>query len=297
MTSMNYIVVTGGAGFIGSNLIDYLLKKTKYNIISYDNYFTGTKKNHIKNIRVRYIKGDTKVFSKKFRNYKNKIKVIFHFAEFSRIAQSFENFNSCVESNIYGTMSVVNFCLENKIKIIYSATSASLGNKGLDQNLSPYAFSKSFNMNLIMNYNEWFKLNYEIIYFYNVYGPRQIKDNNMAAVVGIFENCYEKGQPMPVVKPGSQTRKFTHVKDTVKICYQAWKKNLNRHYSISSQKEFSIFKLAKNFGGEIKMVPARRGERFKSSIIDEVRNKKIYNLKSNINLENYIDNFKKKVSK
>lgn len=290
---MKYIVVTGGAGFIGSNLIEYLLTKSNLSIISYDNYSTGTKKNHIKNNRVKYIKGDTKFFSKKIHKFKNDIKVVFHFAEFSRIAQSFEKIQSCVNSNIYGTMNVVNFCKKNKIKIIYSATSASLGNNGLDQNLSPYSFTKSFNMNLIMNYNEWFGLQYEIVYFYNVYGPKQIKTSSMATVIGIFENCIAKNKIIPVVRPGTQTRKFTHIFDTVKACHNAWMKNLNRHYSISSNKEISILNLAKYFGGKFKMIPNRRGERFKSSIVNKVRNKKVYNLKSNIDLKKYIDNFKR----
>ena len=122
----NIIIVTGGAGFIGSNLIELLLKKTSDRIISLDNYSAGTNKNHIRNSRVNYIKGDTIDFFKHFNKIKKKIKVIFHFAEFSRIFQSFENVKKCLNSNISGTQEVIKFCLENNIKIIYSATSASL---------------------------------------------------------------------------------------------------------------------------------------------------------------------------
>ena len=142
----NVLVVTGGAGFVGSNLIELLLKKTKYKIISLDNYFTGSVKNHIKDSRVRYIKGDTKNISEIFKKNKKKIKSIFHFGEFSRIYQSFEFFDQCFQFNTIGTNKVFKFCLSNKIKLIYSATSASLGNKGKDRNLSPYAFSKSENL-------------------------------------------------------------------------------------------------------------------------------------------------------
>ncbi len=245
---MNYLIVTGGAGFIGSNLIELLLKKTRLKIISIDNYSTGSKLNHIKNKRVKYIKGNTINFEKILKKNKiRNIKAIFHFAEFSRIYQSFKNINSCFNSNITGTNQVIKFCLKNKIKIIYSATSASLGKNGDDQNLSPYAFTKSTNMNLIMNLNEWFNLSYEIIYFYNVYGPRQILSSNMAAVIGIFEECYKKNQPLPVVLPGTQTRSFTHVHDTVNICYEAWKQNKNSHYSISSKKSYSINQVAHFF--------------------------------------------------
>ena len=292
---MKYIIVTGGAGFIGSNLINSLSKIRNNKIISIDNYFTGSKKNHIKRNNVKYINGDTKNISKILKNLKKKIKVIFHFAEFSRIAQSFANRNVCFKSNIIGSYEVINFCLQNKIKLIYSATSASLGNNGLDQNLSPYAYTKSTNMNLIMNLNEWFGLKYEIIYFYNVYGPNQIYNTSMAAVVGIFEQCFKSNKTLPVVKPGSQSRKFTHVQDTVDACILAWKKNKNCHYSISNNKTISILSLAKLFSKKIKMIPERRGERFKSSTINRIRDKKIINLIGKTSLKNYVKEIKKKI--
>ena len=292
---MKYIIVTGGAGFIGSNLINSLSKIRNNKIISIDNYFTGSKKNHIKRNNVKYINGDTKNISKILKNLKKKIKVIFHFAEFSRIAQSFDNRNVCFQSNIIGSYEVINFCLQNKIKLIYSATSASLGNNGLDQNLSPYAYTKSTNMNLIMNLNEWFGLRYEIIYFYNVYGPNQIYNTSMAAVVGIFEQCFKSNKTLPVVKPGSQSRKFTHVQDTVDACILAWKKNKNCHYSISNNKTISILSLAKLFSKKIKMIPERRGERFKSSTINRIRDKKIINLIGKTSLKNYVKEIKKKI--
>jgi len=295
---MKYIVITGGAGFIGSNLIELLLKKTKLKILSIDNYSSGNKKNHINNKRVRYIKGNTKNISSILKNYNKKIDVIFHFGEFSRIAQSFKNFNVCLDSNIEGTNNVIKFCLKYKIKIIYSATSASLGNNQTDQHLSPYAFTKSYNMNLIMNLNQWFNFKYEIIYFYNVYGRRHItKNNNMAAVVGIFENSYIQKKPLPVVRPGSQSRKFTNVMDTVKTCYYAYKKNKNSHYSISSNKHYRIKDLAKLFSKNIRFVPTRRGERFESKLTNRIRGKKVINLKSYMSMEKYVKDFKKKIDK
>ncbi len=290
---MKYIIVTGGAGFIGASLIEYLINKTNKKIISIDNYSTGTKKNHIKNLRIKYINSHTKNISKILKGYKNNIDVIFHFAEFSRIAQSFEKIENCFSSNIYGTSEVINFCLKNKIKIIYSATSASLGNNEKDQHLSPYAFSKSHNMNLIMNLNQWFDLKYEIIYFYNVYGERQILSSNMAAVVGVFEHCIKNKKPLPVVSPGIQSRRFTHVNDTVKTCVNAYLKNKNRHYSISSNKSYRIIDLARLFSNKIKYIPERKGERFESKIIKEIRGRKIYNISSNISIEKYIKLFKK----
>ena len=290
---MKYIVVTGGAGFIGSNLINSLTAyDKKLKIISIDNYFTGIKKNHIKNKNVKYLRGDTRNISQILSKYKKHIKVIFHFAEFSRIAQSFDNLEKCFNSNIIGSYEVIQFCLKNKIKIIYSATSASLGNAGKDQNLSPYAFSKSNNMNLIMNLHEWFGLKFEIIYFYNVYGPKQIYNSSMAAVLGVFESNYRQKKPLPVVKPGSQTRKFTHVKDTVDACIYAWKKNKNKHYSISNKRSYSILELAKLFSNNIKIIPERRGERFKSSEVKKIRNYKIINLIGKTSLNNYIKEIK-----
>ena len=289
----NIIIVTGGAGFIGSNLIELLLRKTSDRIISIDNYSVGTKKNHIKNSRVNYLNGSTLDFFKHFNKIKKKIKAIFHFAEFSRIFQSFENIKDCFSSNISGSQEVIKFCLENNIKIIYSATSASLGNNQEDQHLSPYAYSKSVNMNLIMNLNKWYDLRYEIIYFYNVYGPRQITNSKMSAVISIFCEQYLNNNSLTVVLPGTQIRRFTHVKDTVEVCFMAWKRDKNTHYSIASSKPYSIIKVAKLFSNNIKYIKKRRGERFKSTIMTTIRDKKIINLVGKRTLKDYIDDFKR----
>ncbi len=187
----NLIVITGGAGFVGSNLVSLLLKKTKYKIISIDNYSSGSKRNHIRNSRVKYLNSHTKNIENLLKQPK-KIHSIFHFGEFARIYQSFLQMDKCLESNSIGTNAVFNYCLSNKIKLIYSATSASLGNKGKDKNLSPYAFTKAKNLELLENLKKWFKFKFEIIYFYNVYGPRQITKGNMSTVIGIFEDCYKK---------------------------------------------------------------------------------------------------------
>ena len=288
----NIIVITGGAGFVGTNLISFLLKNTKYKILSIDNYSSGLKINHIKNKKVKYIKGNTKNISTLLNSKKNKINAIFHFGEFSRIYQSFLKMGECIDSNTVGSHAVFNFCLNNKIKLIYSATSASLGNKGRDKDLSPYAFTKSINLELLENLKRWFKMKYEIIYFYNVYGPKQISKGNMATVIGIFENAYKNKKPLPVVRPGTQSRKFTHISDTVKVCYDAWKKNKCRHYSISSKKDYSILEVAKLFGSKIKLLPARDGERYASALTNMNLSNKVYKNFGRISLKTYIEKFK-----
>ena len=284
------ILITGGAGFVGTNLIRYLLKKTSYKIISIDNYSSGLKKNHVRNTRVKYIKGDTRNISKLIKKPKQ-IKTVFHFGEFSRIYQSFLNMNECIESNTVGSNSIFNFCLKNKIKLIYSATSASLGNKGNDKNLSPYAFSKAKNLELLENLKKWFNFKYEIIYFYNVYGPNQICKGHMSTVIGIFEDHYKNNKALPVVKPGTQSRRFTHIDDTVEICYLAWKKNLCRHYSISNKKTYSIIDVAKLFDTKIKYLPKRAGERYDSALKNKNLSNKIYKYFGKLSLKKYIQDF------
>ena len=286
----NIIVVTGGTGFVGSNLINLLLKKTKYKIISIDNYSSGSRKNHIRNFRVKYIKSHTKNISSVLTKPKN-IHAIFHFGEFARIYQSFLQMGKCLDSNSIGTNAVFNYCLMNRIKLIYSATSASLGNKGKDKNLSPYAFTKAKNLELLENLKKWFKFKYEIVYFYNVYGSQQIAKGSMATVIGIFADCYKKKKPLPVVKPGTQSRRFTHIDDTVNICYQAWKKNLCRHYSISHKKSYTILEVANLFKRKIKFLPKRAGERYASELTNMNLSNRVYKYFGKKQLKDYVREF------
>ena len=287
----NIIIVTGGSGFVGSNLISFLIKKTNYKIISIDNYSSGNKKNEIKNKKIKYINGNTKNISSILNKYKKIINSLFHFGEFSRIYQSFLKFNQCIESNSIGTHEVFNFCLKNKIKLIYSATSASLGNKGKDKDLSPYAFSKAKNLELLENLNKWFNMRFEIIYFYNVYGPKQISKGEMATVIGIFEDHYKKKMSLPVVKPGTQSRRFTHINDTVKACFFAWKKNKCRHYSITNKKSYKILDVAKMFNCKIKFLPARKGERYASALTTINLSNKVYKIYGKTMLKDYVKEF------
>ena len=285
------IIITGGSGFVGSNMILLLLNKTKYNIISIDNYSSGSIKNHINDKRIKYIKSDTKNIAKTLNKYKDKIHSLFHFGEFARIYQSFLKMNECINSNSVGSNEVFNFCLKNRIKLIYSATSATVGNNGNDKNLSPYAFTKAKNLEMLENLKTWFNFKFEVIYFYNVYGPKQIGLGNMATVIGIFEDQYKKNVPLTVVKPGTQTRRFTHINDTIETCYYAWKQNKSRHYSISNKKSFSVLEVAKMYSHKIKLLPPRRGERYASALTSMNLSNKVFKRFGKIDLNDYIKNF------
>ena len=205
--------------------------------------------------------------------------------------------NDCINSNSIGTNEVFNFCLSNKIKLIYSATSASIGNKGKDKNLSPYAFTKANNLEMLENLKNWYNFKFEVIYFYNVYGEKQIETGNMATVIGIFENQYRKNLPLTVVRPGSQSRKFTNILDTINICYFAWRSNKCRHYSISSRENYTILQVAKMFKSRIRFLPQRAGERYASALTNMNLSTKVHKKFGKFKLKDYVQNFLKKHQK
>ena len=287
----SFILVTGGAGFVGTNLIELILKNTNFKIISLDNYSSGNRANHIKNNRIKYISGETLEISKLLKKFISRIHTVFHFGEFARIFQSFKNFDECYKSNSIGSNAVFKFCLDYKIKLIYSATSASLGNRGNDKNLSPYAFTKSKNLELLENLKKWFNFKFEVIFFYNVYGPRQIKVGDMATVIGIFEQQYLNKKPLSVVKPGTQSRRFTHISDTVKVCFDAFKANKCRYYSVTNKNSYSILDVAKMFKSKIVFLKPRLGERYASALTKMSNNNKIIQKYGKLQLKDYISSF------
>ena len=284
------IVVTGGAGFIGSNLIKHLIKKTKLKIISIDNYSTGNIKNHINHKNVKYIKCENINISKKLKPYEKKIKVIFHFGEFSRVFQSFSDVKTCVNYNVYNSFEVINFAKDNQIKIIYSATSSNLGNNGKDENSSPYSWCKSKNIELIKNYSKWFGLKYELLFFYNVYGQGQIRMGKMATIIGIFEDQYRNKKTLTIVKPGSQKRDFTHIDDIVEGCYLAMQKGKKSEYMFCSGKKYSIIQIAKMFHAKYKFIPKRIGDRSDSITLNN-NAKKILGFNAKKDIRTYIKDF------
>jgi UDP-glucose 4-epimerase len=257
---MNNILVTGGAGFVGSNLIKQLKKDyPEARIVSLDNYFTGKEENHVTG--VEYYHGHTWEADTIFEN--DTFDTVFHFGEYSRIVQSFNDIDFVHRSILSGTPVMLELCRKWGAKLIYSASSSKFGNSGKDENLSPYSWMKSKMVELIKNYGEWFGLQYEICYFFNVYGPGQIMTGDYATVVGIFERQWRAGEACTVVSPGKQSRDFTHIEDVVKGLTKAALKMDNHEWHLRSGVNVSIAEVAEMFG-EWKLIPERRGERFTS---------------------------------
>ncbi len=285
---MKIILITGGAGFIATNLIKKLVQlKSIKKIISIDNYYSGSIKNHIKSSKLQYYRCNTNRINSFVKINKVKFDTVFHFGEFSRIVPSFKHYDDCFKSNFNGTYEVIKFCLRNNARLVYSASSSTTGNNKF---LSPYSWSKYNNNELIKNFSKWFKLKYNIVYFYNVYGNGQIIKGKMAAVVGIFENQYKKNLPLTVVKPGTQKRDFTHVDDIIEGTYLAVKKTVNSEFHIGSGENYSILEIVKLFKSPYIFAKARPGERF-NSLANYTAAKKKLGYKPKNTLKKYIKKF------
>jgi UDP-glucose 4-epimerase len=261
---MKKVLVTGGAGFVGSNLIKYIKENHDCEIVSLDNYFTGKEENHVEG--VTYIHGNTWEADLIFEDMEVPFDTVFHFGEYSRIVQSFEDIQFVQQSILSGTPKILDLCRHWDAKLIYSASSSKFGNDGKDENLSPYAWMKAKMVELIKNYHDWFDLQYEICYFFNVYGPGQIMKGDYATVIGIFERQWKANEPCTVVSPGTQSRDFTHVADIVSGVTKSANVNLNREWHLRSGIERTIIDVAEMFG-DWEMIPERRGERLNSAHI------------------------------
>ena len=256
------VLVTGGAGFIGSNLIKSIVKKyPNYKVISVDNYFTGKEENHIDSPNVTYIDISVNEYIDSGEGIIPD--VVYHFGEYSRIVKSFDDIDYLIETNLYSTSRLIEKCKQWGSKLIYSASSSKFGNNGEDENLSPYSWVKAKMVELIKNYGKWYDLNYEIVYFYNVYGSGQITDGDYATVIGIFERQFSNGEKLTVVEPGSQQRDFTHIEDIVDGLILISEVTKNHEWHLRSGVNHTIIQIAEMFG-DWEFIPERRGERVKS---------------------------------
>lgn len=288
---MENILVTGGCGFIGSNLIEHLLKEYKEveKIVVLDNMFTGKEENKVDHKKVIYIESPTWDIDKFFSDKEGLFDTVFHFGEYSRIVKSFNDSKYVMKTNLHGTTCILEKCRKWKAKLIYSASSSKFGNDGKDENLSPYAWVKSKMVELIKNYNKWYGLQYEICYFFNVYGSNQITKGDYATVIGIFERQYKNNEPLTVVEPGIQSRDFTHVYDVVEGVIKTIDMCMNREWMLRSGINHKIIDVAKMFSENIIMIPERKGERFTSKeFYDDTE--EVLNWGPKYKLEEYIKN-------
>ncbi|MBU4536716.1 NAD-dependent epimerase/dehydratase family protein [Patescibacteria group bacterium] len=286
---MKTILVTGGAGFIGSHLIEELIKDENNQVFSLDNYFTGSKENHIEG--AEYIEGHTKNIAELIPV---KPDIIYHLGEYSRVLTSFDDIDLVWDLNVLGTFKVLEFCKENKIRLIYAGSSTKFGefsnDNGNGKDQSPYAYFKSTNTDLVNNYGDWFDLDYAITYFYNVYGGREIQEGKYSTVIGIFTNKSKKGEKLTVFSPGTQLRAFTHIDDIVRGLILVGEKGKGDGHCIGSENNYSILEIAEMFGGEIEMNPAKAGDR-NSSKINLFKMKEL-GWSAKINIKDYIKSLK-----
>jgi len=257
---MEKVLVTGGAGFIGSHLCERLLS-LNYDVYSIDNYFTGKKSNHING--VTYIEGSTSNINKLI-NFKPSI--VYHLGEYSRVEQSFEDIDKLWSYNKDGIFAVLQFCRENNSKIVYAGSSTKFGDGGLGRFQSPYAWCKATNSELVKNYGAWFNLNFAIVYFYNVYGPREISKGKYATLIALFKEKIKNNQKLTVVSPGTQKRNFTHVEDIIEGLIMVGEKGIGDNYGIGSPDTYSVLEIANFFNSPILMIPERPGNRMDAEI-------------------------------
>jgi len=264
MNSKKTVLVTGGAGFIGSHLCEALYKTGVYEVFSLDNYFTGSVDNHVKG--VNYLTGNSADINQLISFNPD---YIYHLGEYSRVEQSFDDIELVWKFNKEGIFAVLEFCRKTGAKIIYAGSSTKFGDGGLGRSQSPYAWSKATNTELVINYGKWFNITYAITYFYNVYGPREISKGKYATLIALFTKMKSEGKELTVVSPGTQKRNFTHVEDIINGLILVGEKGYGDDYGIGSPDSFTILETAKMFGGKIKMLPERPGNRMSAAVVTE----------------------------
>ncbi len=280
------ILVTGGAGFVGSHLCERLVENKENEIYSLDNYFTGSKDNHIKG--VNYFEGDVKNISEIIDFCPD---IVYHLGEYSRVEQSFGDIKKVWDFNKKGIFSILEFCIKNDSKIIYAGSSTKFGDGNLGRSQSPYAWTKATNTELVVNYGKWFDLKYAITYFYNAYGGREIQNGKYATLIGIFKNQMKQGKNLSVVSPGNQQRNFTHIDDIISGLEKVGEKGVGDEFGIGNDKSHSIIEVANLFGGKISMLPERPGNRMSANVV--TKKTKDLGWLPKISLEDYIEDLKK----
>ena len=258
------ILVTGGAGFIGSNLCEALKKDINNQVFSLDNYFTGSRENHVDG--VTYIEGSTEHI---FELIDFVPDLVYHLGEYSRVEQSFNDIDKVLLFNKIGTLKVLEFCRKHCCKLVYAGSSTKFGDGGIGKNQSPYAWSKSSNTELVKNYGNWYGLEYAIVYFYNVYGKREIRTGKYATLIALFTEKMKKGEPLTVVSPGTQQRNFTHIDDIVSGLLIVGEKGRGDGYGLGSPETYTVLEIAQLFGGDIQMLPERKGNRMTAEVVTQ----------------------------
>jgi UDP-glucose 4-epimerase len=256
------ILVTGGAGFVGSHLCERLAQKQNYEVYSLDNYFTGSESNHVDNIT--YIKGATKDIAELVKFEPD---MVYHLGEYSRVEQSFNDVKKVWEFNKDGIINVLEFVRKHGCKILYAGSSTKFGDGGLGRSASPYAWTKASNTELVENYGDWFNVPYAITYFYNVYGAREIQTGKYATLIALFKEKMKNGEPLTIVSPGTQKRNFTHIDDVIDGLILVGENGYGDEFGIGSKEAFSIKEVAELFGGEIQMLSERRGNRMTAEVM------------------------------
>lgn len=260
---MSKILVTGGAGFVGSYLCERL--SHDHEVISLDNYFTGSIKNHVNN--VDYIRGYTENIFRFFKN--EKFDLIYHLGEYSRVEQSFDDILLVHDYNIKGTFQVLEYARHTNTKLIYAGSSTKFADNTADYIMSPYAWSKAINTDLVKKYSEWYGLEYAITYFYNVYGDREISTGSYATLIAKFREKMANNESLTVVKPGTQKRNFTHVDDIVDALILIGNNGVGDEYGIGNPQAYSVLEVANMFGGPIEYLEQRRGNRMSAPVISD----------------------------
>lgn len=279
------ILVTGGAGFIGSHLCERLAKDSNNQVFSLDNYFTGSISNHVSD--VTYIQGDT-INVENLVNFSPDI--IYHLGEYGRVEQSFEDIKKVWAYNKNGTFAILEFARITGSKIVYAGSSTKFGDGGLGRNSSPYAWTKASNTELIVNYGNWYNIPYAITYFYNVYGPREIKSGKYATLIALFKEKMKNAESLTIVSPGNQKRNFTYIDDIIDALILIGEHGSGDEFGIGSEESYSIIDVAKMFGGDIEMLPERRGNRMSAEVMTEKT--KLLGWLPKHNLSEYINNLK-----